>query len=271
MRSLNGKGLDVRLKLPHGFEELDIPSRKLIGTRLTRGNLQVNLQVTSSHSGLQPRVDEALAIALMDKAIGLQGKLGGDLPTLADIMAMRGVIEFEEPSADEEIRQARNQSLLDSLNDTLILLVEMRKDEGSAILKVLTGQLAGIEQLVIAIRDNEARSPEAVREHFKDLVSKVLENEEGFDPQRLHQEAVVIAAKADIQEELDRLIVHLHSARELLGGNGPIGRKLDFLAQEFNRECNTICSKSNSAEVTALGLDMKLVIDQFREQVQNME
>ncbi|MEO1143227.1 MAG: DUF1732 domain-containing protein, partial [Pseudomonadota bacterium] len=132
-------------------------------------------------------------------------------------------------------------------------------------------QISGIKKKCELIESNEARSPEAIRKQLSQQVESLLENSGNFDTQRLHQEAALLAAKADLQEELDRLKVHLGSAAELLSGEGPVGRKLDFLAQEFNRECNTICSKSNSAEVTSLGLDMKLIIDQFREQLQNME
>jgi len=151
------------------------------------------------------------------------------------------------------------------------LLVDMRKSEGNAIAKVLSEQVEKIAQLHGEIEVNDARTPEAIKQQLKKQVDKLVENNAEFDEQRLYQEVAILAAKADLQEELDRLVVHVKAAQELLASDGPVGRRLDFLAQEFNRECNTICSKSNSAEVTSIGLDMKLIIDQFREQLQNME
>lgn len=271
LRSLNGKGCDIRLRLPPGLEDMDAEVRKRIASRFVRGNLQANLQLEVVSAGLAPRVNEALALALGEAAKSLQSKMGGELPNVAQIMNMRGVVELEEPSTDDATRNTRNERLLAGLDDAVDALVRARIGEGAGILKVLSGQLDRLRGLAARINDNEDRSPAAIRKTLANQIAKLTEAEETLDPQRLHQEAVLIAAKADIQEELDRLGVHLASAEELLSGSGPVGRKLDFLAQEFNRECNTICSKSNSAAITALGLDMKLVIDQFREQVQNME
>ena len=271
IRSLNGKGLDVRLRLPPSFEELDTQVRKAISDSLVRGNIQINLQFASHSSRLHPKLDEKLALELLEAAKSLQEKIGGDLPNLSQIMTMRGVIEYEEMDVHDAEKAERNQVLMADFDTAVATLVKARTQEGAAIKNVLSGQLARLGELSGLIKNNDARHPEAIKKQLSNQLARLFEVEERLDPQRLHQEAVIIAAKADIQEELDRLDVHLKSGNELLSGAGPVGRKLDFLAQEFNRECNTICSKSNSAEVTALGLDMKLVIDQFREQVQNME
>ncbi|MEL7430119.1 MAG: YicC/YloC family endoribonuclease [Pseudomonadota bacterium] len=271
LRSLNGKGCDVRLRLPPGLEDIDIAARKQVAKRFVRGNLQVSLQFVSQATDLEPKVNEELALGLAEAAKSLQAKLGGALPDVAQIMNMRGVIELEEPALEETRRDQRNAQLLGSLDEALDQLESARVAEGADILKVLLAQLKTLRDLTGKIDRNEDRSPAAIKTTLANQIARLTSAEETLDPQRLHQEAVLIAAKADIQEELDRLEVHFASAGQLLAGEGPVGRKLDFLAQEFNRECNTICSKSNSASVTALGLDMKLVIDQFREQVQNME
>ena len=184
---------------------------------------------------------------------------------------MRGVVELEESTLGEAELAEFHNAILQSLDDGIDALEAARRDEGALVGDVLKSQLSQLSALHKQIDENAERRPEMIKQTLASQVAKLVDNSDAFDPQRLHQEAVLLAAKADIQEELDRLGVHLNSAAELLEKGGPVGRKLDFIAQEFNRECNTICSKSNSAGVTGLGLDMKLVIDQFREQLQNME
>ncbi len=271
LRSVNGKGLDVRLRLPSGFEELDVQVRKSISNAFKRGNMQVSLQINQSAESVTPNVNRTLALQLLEAAKELQAHVGGALPSVSDLMAVRGVVEFEEASNNPEIHAKRLADIMGGLETALSNLGEMRETEGTAIREVLVSQVVELQSLCEQIVNSDARTPEAIRKTLQAQVDKLLETSDEFDGERLHQEAVILAAKADLQEELDRLRVHLNSALELLNGNGPMGRKLDFLAQEFNRECNTICSKSNAAEVTAIGLDMKLLIDQFREQVQNME
>ncbi len=146
-----------------------------------------------------------------------------------------------------------------------------RTSEGSAIATVLMDQVNRIEELTNAIRNDRSRSADAIRSRLKEQLSRLLDQTDGLEPQRLHQEAAILATKYDLQEELDRLDAHIASARQLLGNEDSAGRKLEFLSQEFNRECNTICSKSNAASLTHAGLEMKVVIDQFREQVQNIQ
>jgi len=271
IRSVNGKGLDLRLRLPPGCEVIETPAKKLLSTKFSRGNMQVSLTLDTSKSQAAPRLNENIADALLEVAKKVHAKTGGDLPTVAELMAMRGVLELGDEELDETARDARHAVILDSLDEAANNLVSMREAEGNAVADVLHDQLKVITNLHEKIDQDQSRTPEAILAHMEEQIASLLKNEEKLDPQRLHQEAVVLATKADLQEEIDRLAVHIGSAKELLSGNGPVGRKLDFLAQEFHRECNTICSKSNSAPVTSLGLDMKLVIDQFREQIQNME
>ena len=271
MRSVNGKGLDLRIRVPNGFEEIETAARTLLSKHFKRGNIQISLSVTQAASASLPYINHEAVEALIASAKELQQKVGGELPTAAELMSMRGVVELGDKQLNDKSKKDRNTAILNNLETAAQSLLEMRRGEGQAIANVLGEQVTKISELHSAIEANDARTPDAIKAQLKAQVDKLIENNAEFDDQRLYQEAAILAAKADLQEELDRLVVHVKAAQELLSSDGPIGRRLDFLAQEFNRECNTICSKSNSAEVTSIGLDMKLIIDQFREQLQNME
>ncbi len=271
LRSVNGKGLDLRVRVPSGYEAVETQARTILSKLFKRGNIQVSLNVTKSATATLPVVNHAAVDALMTSARELQKTTGGDLPTLAEVFSMRGVVELAEADLDEKTQEKRNTLIVESLNQAANDLVKMRQGEGVAIAEVLRQQITKIGELQLSIENNDSRTPQAIKTQLQSQVDKLIEANSNFDEQRLYQEAAILAAKADLQEELDRLKVHVSSANDLLSGPGPVGRQLDFLAQEFNRECNTICSKSNSAEVTSIGLDMKLIIDQFREQLQNME
>lgn len=271
LRSVNGKGLDIRTRLPNGMEDLDAELRKLIGAFLKRGNVSVSLQFQKSSDDEMPIVNEQLAENLWTAAETLKSKFGGQMPSIAELMSMRGVVDIVEAEPDEAKKAKRKSDILASLREAVSELAQVREREGEAISSVLKDQVTQIESLRVGIDQNEARSEANIRDKLSLQVKQLVDASSGLDEQRIHQEAAILATKADLQEEIDRLAVHVASAREMLSGNGPIGRKMDFLAQEFNRECNTICSKSNDAGVTTLGLDMKIVIDQFREQIQNME
>ncbi|MGI9374316.1 MAG: YicC family protein, partial [Hyphomicrobiales bacterium] len=206
----------------------------------------------------------ALLSQLSEKVDAAPARLDG-------LLSLKGVVEFVEPEESDEERENLSSALLASLDDTLSGLVEMRASEGVKLEELLVGQLDEIERLSIAARDCPARTVEAIQTRLSEQVAKLIEASTTLDAERLHQEAVLIAAKADIQEELDRLFAHVEAARALLAGGEPVGRKFDFLTQEFNREANTLCSKSNDQALTAIGLDLKAVVDQMREQVQNVE
>ncbi|MEM7216072.1 MAG: YicC/YloC family endoribonuclease [Pseudomonadota bacterium] len=270
VRSVNGKGLDLRFRLPAGFESIEIPARQLTQKTVKRGNLQISLHVTHNVRNQTVSLNEGLVDELMDASGNLQKKFGGELPAISDLLGIKGVVEIGAVD-DHVLVDEWAAQLLKSFETVLQSVVSDRLQEGAEIGNVLLSQVDDMEELLAQITNDPSRSPEAIRKSLKTQVERLLSGAEDLDPQRLHQEAVIVAAKADIQEEIDRLGVHIKSARDLIKRGGPAGRKLDFLAQEFNRECNTICSKSNSAAVTASGLDMKLVIDQFREQLQNME
>ena len=271
VRSVNGKGLDIRLRLPAGFEHLEVPARERIAAVLARGNVQVALTTQSLPGATRIRVNEdvlAEVLAVMDR---LGGRMNVQPPTLDGILSVKGVIETAEAEEDEQVRADLGATILADLDGALARLIADREREGGAILTVLKSRLDEVERLVRDVEASPARTPEAIRGRLAEQVAALLDAAPALDPDRLHQEAVLLATRADVREEIDRLDAHVAAARGLLDDGGPVGRRLDFLAQEFNREVNTLCSKSNDRTVTAIGLQLKAVVDQFREQIQNVE
>jgi uncharacterized protein (TIGR00255 family) len=271
MRSVNGKGLELRFRLPSGFEALEIKIRNLCQARLARGNCTLSLSLKREAGNTEIRLNEAAlrqAAALAERARGLTKMKSARLDTL---LAMRGVVETVELEEAEDARARLTELLLASLTEVVDRLVDARKAEGARLSQVIADQLEQIGRLVEIAANAPARQPDAVAARLKDQVSRVAETGAGLDPERLHQEALLLAAKADIQEEIDRLRAHTEAAKELLAEEKPVGRRFEFLAQEFNREANTICSKASDIEISRAGLDLKAVIDQLREQVQNIE
>lgn len=210
----------------------------------------------------------AQALAVAQRAQGLTDLTPASLDTL---LAMRGVVETAELEESEEQRASLTEVLLAGLTDALDQLVAARTAEGERLQLVIEMQLATIEELVVRATNEVARQPEVFAERFREQIARLNDVSATFEPERLHQEALLLATKADIQEELDRLRAHVAAASELIASGQPAGRKLEFLAQEFNREANTICSKASGIEISRTGLELKAVIDQLREQVQNIE
>lgn len=271
MRSVNGKGLELRFRLPSGFEALEIKIRNLCQAKLARGNCTLSLSLKREAGNTEIRLNEAAlrqATALAERARGLTKMKSARLDTL---LAMRGVVETVELEEAEDAQARLTESLLASLTEVVDQLVDARKAEGSRLSQVIADQLEQIGRLVEIAANAPARQPGAVAARLKDQVSRIAETGAGLDSERLHQEALLLAAKADIQEEIDRLRAHTEAAKELLAEEKPVGRRFEFLAQEFNREANTICSKASDIEISRAGLDLKAVIDQLREQVQNIE
>ena len=271
MRSVNGKGLELRFRLPSGFEALEIKIRNLCQAKLARGNCTLSLSFKREAGNMEIRLNEAVlrqATALAERARGLTKMKSARLDTL---LAMRGVVETVELEEAEDAQARLRESLLASLTEVVDRLVDTRKSEGSRLSQVIADQLEQIGRLVEIAANAPARQPDAVAARLKDQVSRIAETGAGLDSERLHQEALLLAAKADIQEEIDRLRAHTEAAKELLAEEKPVGRRFEFLAQEFNREANTICSKASDIEISRAGLDLKAVIDQLREQVQNIE
>lgn len=273
LRSVNGKSLDLRIRIPAGLETLEPRIRERCGKVLRRGNVSIGLAMHRDQSEQQLQVNETALEAVLATMELLKSRVP-DLapPSLDAILSQKGVFELKEPEEDEEAQAALHNALLTTLDAALIDLVDMRHSEGRAISKVVRDQVDRIADLSQAAEELPARSADAIKARLRKQVADLLEASDGqLDTQRLHQEAVLLATKADIREELDRLHAHVAAVRELMDGGGAIGRRLDFLAQEFNREANTLCSKSNDVDLTAIGLDLKAVIDQLREQIQNLE
>lgn len=271
LRSVNGKALELRLRLPPGFERLEQPARAAAQRRFARGNIQASLALTGGSGAVRPVLNEALLDDLARKAKDLEARYGLAPTDAAGLLAMRGVLEYPDAEADEAERAARDGVILAVFDRALENLASGRADEGAALHAVLLGHVDMIERLVAEAEADPSREPAHIRGRLAENVRLLLESGQPLDEARLAQEAAFLATKADIREEIDRLRTHIASARALLGSDGPVGRKLDFLAQEFNRESNTLCSKSNAAAITAVGLELKAVVDQFREQVQNLE
>jgi uncharacterized protein (TIGR00255 family) len=270
-RSVNGRSLELRLRLPAGFESLEIGARGLCQEKLARGNVSVTLALKREAGQMQIRLNEttlAQALAAAERAVALTRLETARLDTL---LAMRGVVEMVETEEDEAARAELGEVLLVGLSGALDELVAARRAEGARLEMVIGQQLAAIGGLAARAAAAPARAPEAVAARLAEQVARLSEAGARLDPERLHQEAVLLAAKADIKEELDRLTAHVAAGQELLRSDQPTGRKLEFLAQELNREANTICSKAGDIETSRIGLELKSVIDQLREQVQNIE
>lgn len=269
IKSVNGKALDVRLKLPPGFEALEPPVRAALAAAFKRGNLQVSLTISGQVGRETLRLNQDILDRLVAAGETLRERIGG-APLRADVLlTIKGVVEVaSEPEAEGEVR---NAAMLTSFDEALKALDAARREEGDRLNAVVSAQVLRIAELAAAARDNPSRTPEAIRARLAEQVHRLMETGVPFDSDRLYQEAVMAATRADIQEELDRLDSHVAAARVLLAANEAVGRKFDFLAQEFNREANTLCSKASDRSLTAIGLDLKTVIDQLREQVQNIE
>lgn len=271
VRSVNGKGLDLRLRLPSGFERLDQPAREHCAGCLSRGNIQSTLKITSDKATNRIRINKDALDDVLSMMREVGEKIDAQPPTIDGILAIRGVLKTVDSEIDEATRGLLDREILQSLDNALTELVAMRAQEGRAIGSVLHARLSEISDKVEAAEASPARAPEAIRRRLAEQIAALLDAAPALDPDRLHQEAVLLATKADIREELDRLKAHLVAATELLKSGGPVGRRLDFLAQEFSRETNTLCAKSNDRALTAIGLDLKAIVDQLREQIQNLE
>jgi uncharacterized protein (TIGR00255 family) len=271
VRSVNGRGLDVRLRLPSGSELLEPKVREAVARHVTRGSLTISLSSEGGAGGQEIRLNERALTQVMQIADRLRDLTNATPPRVDGLIAIKGVLDIVEPQQDAELAAVRGEAMLKSLDGALIALVAARAAEGTRLASTINGQLDEIERLVRVVQQSPARTREAIEARLKEQVSRLLDAGNGFDPARLHQEAVLLATRADVEEELQRLVSHIGAARELVAENGAVGRQLDFLAQEFNREANTLCSKASDIEITRAGLALKTVIDQLREQVQNIE
>lgn len=271
LKTVNARGLDIRMRMPNGLESLEQDLKKTLQAKLKRGAVQVFINIERDNAGADVRVNAALATKLMADLKELGTALGAEPPTLDAILGIRGVIEVAEPDADEDETAARLKAVAATFDDALESLVSARTDEGSKLQTILENVLGEIEDLVARADALAVVAPEAIRAKLEAQVTELLADRAEMPEERIVQEVAMLAGKADIREELDRLRAHIAQARSLLAEGVSVGRKLDFLAQEFNREANTLCSKSSDTELTRIGLDLKAAIEQLREQVQNVE
>jgi uncharacterized protein (TIGR00255 family) len=271
LKSVNAKGFDLRMRMPPGFDEVEAVARKRATEVLSRGTVYANLTVRRSNAASSVRINEEVLNSVLRIAAELASKIDAVAPSVDGLMNIKGVIEVVEPEADEAEDKVAKAAVAAAFEEALTALVAMRKREGTTLGDILSQRLDEIETLSKKAEAAPGRKPEAIRARLAEQIATLLETSDRFDSDRLSQEALMMATKADIREELDRIASHISQSREMIKKGGPVGRRLDFLSQEFNREVNTCCSKSNDLELTSTGLEMKNVVEQFREQVQNLE
>ena len=271
LKSVNAKGLDLRLRLPPGWDAIESELRASAAGMLVRGNVSATLDVARNGAAPAVRVNEEVLAAVLETFRSIAKRVDAQPPSLDGILGLKGVIEIVEAEENEDERRQAEQAAVKGFEQALAELVAARQREGEALARVLMERIEQIAKLTAAAEASPARKPEAIRARLAEQLRALLDSGEKLDPDRLHQEAMLLAAKADVREEIDRLAAHVEAARELIGKGGAVGRRLDFLAQEFNREANTLCAKANDVTLTAIGLELKAVVDQFREQVQNLE
>lgn len=271
-RTVNGRGLDIRLRTPPGFDAVGEEARRLISSALSRGQCHLTLAVESRSAPGSIRLDRVLLKSLLDALGGLERPAGIGPVTLDGLLSVRGVVVVDED---------RNDAFDDTLRADLVAAAArlataigtVRAAEGAALAGIIEGQVAALADLVAAADRCPSCQPDAVRARLEAQIRALAGASPSLDPVRLHQEAALLATRADIREEIDRLKAHLEAVAELVvqDGSAPVGRRLDFLAQELGREANTLCAKANDVALSRIGLDLKVVVEQFREQVQNVE
>lgn len=270
-KSVNGRGLDLRCRIANGLEALEPELRKAVTARFKRGNITINLHLLRQAGTPQVRVNRELLDDLIALAGEYRGAEGIERPGLDGLLALRGVIEPVEKIEEDSDCAAREQAISVSMAELLDELSKARAAEGASLSEIVGTQLVAMESLRRRAGESAALRPEAVKARLKAQVSTLLEAGAPLAEERIAQELAILAVKTDIREELDRLGTHIAAAKALVLEGSVIGRKLDFLAQELNREANTLCAKSSDAQLSDIGLELKAVIDQFREQVQNIE
>ena len=271
IKTVNSRGLDIRMRMSPGYDALEAEIRRRIGSAISRGSVTVNLNVEREGEGGRVVVNHDALAAVLGALREINGKVDAERPTLDGILALKGVLEQHDAPLDADAEERLATAIYTAMDSALEDLRRARQSEGVHLKDILNSQVDEIARLRDAAAAHPGRSRDAILARLKEQIADLMASGAGVSEDRLVQEALLLATKADIREELDRLTAHVASARSLLAEGGPVGRKLDFLSQEFNREANTLCSKSNAVELTAIGLDLKAVIDQFREQVQNLE
>ena len=274
-RSVNGRNLEIRCRVPQGFERLENPARTAVGGRLKRGNVSLTLTLTSERQSSPLRINRALLTELATLVEEVRKSTGAAAPSADGLLRVRGVIEEEEEDGQTEEQLAvLDKALTATLDEVLKALVAARAAEGKALAKVIDGHVGEIESLCKRAAERALAQIGTVRARFESQLAELMGRVPQLSEERFAQEVALLVGKADVREELDRLAAHIAQARTLLAEarvDNPVGRKFDFLCQEFNREANTLCSKSADIELTRIGIDLKGAVERMREQVQNVE
>lgn len=274
-RSVNGRNLEIRCRVPQGFDRLENPARAAIGNRMKRGNVSLTLTIASEQQSKPLRINRALLAELAGLVEEVRKGTGAAVPTADGLLRVRGVIEEEDAAEEsEEALAALDRALSGTLDEVLKALAAARAAEGRALSGVIDRHIGEIEELCNRAADRASAQIGTVRARFESQLGELLERAPSLSEERFAQEVALLVGKADVREELDRLAAHIAQARTLLveaRPDNPVGRKFDFLCQEFNREANTLCSKSADIELTRIGIDLKGAIERLREQVQNVE
>ncbi len=271
LKSVNGRTLDIRLRTPPGYDAVADAARRKVGAVLARGSVQIGLTVARDEAPPRVRINEDALRSILDSVARIPAAASLAPPTLDGLLAVRGVVEAVDDADDPDLQARLEADMLAGFDRALAALAAVRESEGRALETILSAQVDRIADLTERADGHPSRAPDAIRQRLAAQVAALLDASSSLDPARLHQEAVMMAAKADIREELDRLRAHVAAARALVAEPRPNGRKLDFLAQEFGRESNTLCAKAHDVALSAIGLELKAVVEQFREQVQNVE
>ncbi len=271
IKSVNARGLDMRMRLAPGFDALENEIRRRIGKSISRGSITFTLNVDREGEGGRVVINKQALGAVLAALEVLSMQVDAERPRLDGILGLKGVLEQHESPLAAEEEEALHAAILEAVDKATADLVAARRQEGKHLAAILGERIGEIAALTKAAERHPSRGRDAILERLRQQIRELAAAGAGLSEERLAQEALLLATKADIREEIDRLGAHIAAARQLIAGGGPVGRKLDFLSQEFNREANTLCSKSNAVELTGIGLDLKAVIDQLREQVQNIE
>jgi uncharacterized protein (TIGR00255 family) len=271
LKSVNGRGLEIRVKLPPGLDHLETEIRAAGRDALTRGSCFFALQREGAPGRARLVLDDEALVLVLAAARRLAAVEGIAMPSADGLLAIPGVLQDRGDGADADVAERRDAAALQALASGLEALKAARIEEGRRLKAVIEAQLAAIEERVEAALSVAAEAPEALKARIREQVALLLDATSGLDADRLHQEAVLAATRADVSEELDRLKSHVAGTRDLLKSGDAVGRRLEFLAQEFNREANTLCAKAFDRRLTAIGVELKAVIDQLREQAQNLE
>ena len=271
LKSVNGRGLDVRARFPPGMDSFEPRVRNALSGRMTRGSVSVSLTLSRPDGAGRPFVNREFLDSLLEMARSHAKKTGAPPPRMEALLSVRGVVEVAEPEESETQRQERAAAILDSFDRVAEGLVAARRQEGSRLETVVRDRLAEIEALVSEAERLASLQPEMLRERLAERIRDLAGEASAVTDDRFAQEVVLLLVKYDVREELDRILAHLAQAKSLVETGGVVGRRLDFLAQELNREANTVCSKASDSELSRVGVALKTVIDRLREQVQNLE